>query len=253
VLFFSANSQENYRDWRYYRAITLNTTSTGASVSGNATNFPVLIRLNASNFNFSQAKNDGSDIRFSKAGGAPLTYEIERWDRANQVAEIWVRLDMVYGGNSGQSIIMYWGNPIAVARSDGTAVFRTSDNFQAVWHLGEDGNTSAGGYKNAASNALHGTGYNLNASSDVDGMIGKAQEFDGSSSYIDIAGSASGLLNFPEDGNYTVSVWVYSDVLNGLFHPVIGKGDKHGSSLSTRIASAGRRLSLRQLPAPGPI
>jgi len=220
-----AFSQDNYSDWHYYRAVTLNTTSSGASVSDSVTNFPVLIRLNAGNFNFSQAKSDGSDIRFSKSGGAHLPYEIERWDQANQVAEIWVRLDMVYGNNSDQSIIMYWGNGSAVDRSDGAAVFNTNDGFAAVWHLGEDGNTGAGGYRDATSNTLHGTGYNLTASSDVEGMIGKAQDFNGSSSYMDIAGSSGSSINFPEDGNYTVSAWANVDVLDGTFHPIVGKGD----------------------------
>jgi len=47
-------------EWSYSRQVYLNTSSSGASVSGDVYNFPVLIRLNSGNFDFTQARNDGA-------------------------------------------------------------------------------------------------------------------------------------------------------------------------------------------------
>lgn len=52
----------------------LNTSPTGADVAGTVTNFPVLVRLRANNFDFSLAKADGSDLRFSKTNSASGFY-----------------------------------------------------------------------------------------------------------------------------------------------------------------------------------
>ena len=101
---------EDYTQWQYSNNINLNTTPSGAGVDTSLSNFPVLIRLTSNNFNFSQAQDSGQDIRFSKSDGAHLPYQVERWDRSNQLAEIWVQADTVYGNNGTQYFTMYWGN-----------------------------------------------------------------------------------------------------------------------------------------------
>ncbi len=125
--------------WNYSGRIYLNTTAKGAEISENVKNFPVLIRLDNKNFSFNQAQENGSDIRFSKDNGAPLTYEIEHWDVTAGQAAIWVKVDTVYGNDSSQSIIMYWGNPVAGSESNSRGVFDTSTGLQGVWHLAENG------------------------------------------------------------------------------------------------------------------
>ena len=130
--------------WNYSREITLNTTATGANVAGNVTNFPVLIRLTVDNFDFTQARNNGEDIRFTKQDNAFLPYEIERWDAIGKKAEIWVKVDTVYGNDSARAMSMYWGNIDASAQSDPAAVFDTANGFMGVWHLGEQSGTRAG-------------------------------------------------------------------------------------------------------------
>jgi hypothetical protein len=45
ALFAGTAAAQPYAAWNQNRVITLNTTSTGANVAGNVTNFPVLIRL----------------------------------------------------------------------------------------------------------------------------------------------------------------------------------------------------------------
>ena len=58
------------------KKIYLNTSVSGAGVYGNVADFPVLVRLTGSVFDFSQALADGSDLRFSGPDGAHLAYEI---------------------------------------------------------------------------------------------------------------------------------------------------------------------------------
>ena len=130
--------QENYGLWPQYMRMVINTTADGADVKGLVTDFPLLVRLSAANFDFRQARRDGRDIRFSDARGKRLRYEIERWDSAAALAEIWVRADVVQGNSKDQFITMHWGNPGAMEWSDGRAVFERDYGFAGVWHMREE-------------------------------------------------------------------------------------------------------------------
>ena len=82
--------------WKYSKQLYLNTTATGADVSGTVTDFPVLVRLNSGTFNFAEAKVNGDDIRFTKSDGlTPLLYEVEQWDATAGQAAVWVKVDTV--------------------------------------------------------------------------------------------------------------------------------------------------------------
>lgn len=207
--------------WRFARQLYLNTTASGAGVSNNVTGFPVLIRLSAANFNFDQAKRNGEDVRFTKSDGTDLPYEIEEWNSGNSQAEIWVHADTVFGNDTTHGFMMYWGNASAVSVSSSPAVFDTNGGFQGVWHLSEPGNTTA---FDATANHYDGTPLSMTAASGVTGMIGAAQQFDGLSSCIQMAGTANSKLNFPENGHYSISAWVYTDVVDSNNHMVAGKG-----------------------------
>lgn len=209
--------------WAFSREVSLNTTSSGAQVSGTVVNFPVCIRMTGANFDFSQAEPGGADLYFAKSDDTPLPYEIEQWDSAGSRAAVWVLVDTVYGNNSSQHFMMYWGNAGAGAGSDPAAVFDTAGEFQGVWHFAEAGNTAA---KDATANHYDGTPSGMTAASAVDGMVGGAQEFEGTSSHFVMAGTAGSSLNFPENGLYTVSAWVYADTLDSEFHTIASKGDK---------------------------
>ncbi len=135
-LIFPAFAQENYNnDWEYNRKIYLNTTATGANVSKDIAEFPVLIRLNRSNFKFKEAKKRGEDIRFSDYQGNNLSYEIECWQRNMQKAEIWVKVPLIHGNSSSNYIKIHWGNQEAKDSSDHRAVFERENGFVLVLHL----------------------------------------------------------------------------------------------------------------------
>jgi hypothetical protein len=208
-------------DWSYSRKLILNTTASGADISGTITNFPVLIGLNASTFNFSTAKSHGEDIRFTKSDGVALPYEIEQWDAALQIATIWVKVDTVYGNDDSHFIMMYWGNPAANENSNSTEVFDTTAGFQGVWHLNEDGNTNA---KDATGNHYDGTPSDTTPAG-TQGAIGICRSFNGLSNYLRMNGTADSKLNFQENDTYTISAWAYADTLDNASHLIVGKGD----------------------------
>ena len=209
--------------WNYARQLVLNTTPDGADVSGNVMNFPVLIRLTAADFDFSQVREGGADLRFMKADATALPYAIEVWDAAAGLAEVWVLVDTVRGNDSLQSIFMYWGNAAASPESDAAAVFSTQAGFQGVWHFSETGVATI---HDATENHYDGIAENMSAASVVPGLIGTARNFDGTSTCIHMPGTAGSTLNFPEHGTYSVSAWVNIDSLTGEYRMIASKGDK---------------------------
>lgn len=207
--------------WNHSARLFLNTSVEGAGVTGDVVNFPVLIRLRSDNFDFSQAKEDGSDLRFTKVDGQPLPYEIERWNTVDMEADIWVKVDTVYGNNSSQFILMYWGNSEAVSESNGGAVFDTADAFQGVWHLsGKEMEVAV----DATVNRYDGIPVGMSENANVAGAIGGARAFDGISSYINMPNTAGSRLNFTEDAFYSISSWVYAEKIDSLYHAIAGKG-----------------------------
>ena len=199
---FSGYSQENYSLWLYSKNITINTSSTGHSIPGNVINFPYVIRLSKISFDFSQAKRNGEDIRFSKSGGAPLAYQINNWDSAGAKAAIWVKIDTIFGNNATQYIRMYWGRPSAADSSNGRRVFDTQNGFAAVYHLEQP----TGNALDATANALAATPTG-NVPALATGMIGSAQSFDGNGDYYNAGTGAP--FNMSVVRTFSVSAWVY--------------------------------------------
>jgi hypothetical protein len=215
--------------WSFAKKLFLNTTPTGADVKSDVYEFPLLVRLNSSNFDFTQVGDSGRDMRFSKKDGTALPYEIELWDAANNKAAIWVKVDTVHRNDNSQFVIMYWGlrstvgstGSATVSLSNGAAVFDTAKGFQGVWHLNEGSGQAA---KDATANRFDGTPSDT-APTAASGAIGLAQEFDGKSNYLQMLGTAGSKLNFPENGYYSVSAWVFVDTLvDSTTHVIASKG-----------------------------
>ena len=137
VLFGGLAAFGQFPEWKHSGAIFINTTPHGADLPADVvvTDFPILLRLSSAFFDFSEARPDGADLRFSAAGKA-LAYEIEDWDAAKGSASIWVRTPQITG-NSRQELRMHWGNPDASTLSDGKAVFGGDNGYVTVWHMDE--------------------------------------------------------------------------------------------------------------------
>ena len=118
----SVLSNSGGSEWKYYKEITVKENS-GRIL----TEFQVLVELNSANFDFSKAKSDGSDIRFS-TDGEELNYWIEEWDAGAKRAKIWVKVPLI-PANGETKIKMCYGNPSAGAVSDGDKVFELFEDF----------------------------------------------------------------------------------------------------------------------------
>lgn len=183
--------------WKHAATITLNTTASGAAISGDVHNIPVLVRLTGDQFPFSEVLPHGEDLLFLKPDGLPLPHEVELWNSADGVAAVWVKVDTVFGNNSRQLLKMYWGNSHTLNRSDGAAVFDTADGFTAVWHLGEKN----GSVVDASGNHYNGTrAGNLLC---VNGAIGYGQLFDGNGSYFEMENGGN-----PDTAGFTLTAWI---------------------------------------------
>ena len=220
--------QENYAQWHAYRTVMLS--NTNSITGGTVTNFPVLVRLSSSNFDFSKASATGSDIRFAKVNGTThLPYQIERWDTASHTAAVWVLVDTITSATTGATVRMYYGKSGSADSSRGDLVFSTTNNYQGVFHLGEAAGDTA---RDATGNRFKGIPRNKGGNPPADltaGLIGKAKNFLGSNTNhnggsYDIVQANGGHtydvnpLNFQNDSStvnglaqYTISAWVYPD------------------------------------------
>ena len=142
----------------FTNSIYILTTPEGANLPGSAseTNFPILVRFNTDNFDFSQAQTNGADIRFSTPAGMALPYQIEEWD-TNSGASVWVRVPLIKG-NTNQEIRVCWGLATATNESSGAAVFNAANGFASVIHMGGSLKDEAGATTPANSGTTVGTG-----------------------------------------------------------------------------------------------
>lgn len=138
VVAISVAAEMPLTGWKHSGTVMVLTTPEGANLPAGSTveQFPLLVRLDRDGFDFSQAKPDGADVRFTSSDGALLPHQIEEWDVAGGTASIWVRVPRIEG-NSRLPLHLHWGNAGAESTSDGKAVFNESNGYLSAWHLGD--------------------------------------------------------------------------------------------------------------------
>ncbi|MBU1690483.1 MAG: DUF2341 domain-containing protein [Gammaproteobacteria bacterium] len=181
-------------DWAYRTPITL---SPSADIKQAIEQVPVLVRLHTGNFSFADAKLDGSDIRFvAEDDKTELKYLIEKWDGANQMALVWVKVPKLAAQTK---IFLYFGNEKAAPASNAKGTY---DAGSAVYHFAEsDGNPQDSGL-----NGLHAT--QSSAQPVAASFSGAGAGFNGSQSVALPAVNAA--------GGYSFSVWVKPAALDGV-------------------------------------
>jgi hypothetical protein len=212
---------EDYGTWAHARRFVLNTTASGADVKSTVVGFPLLLRLNALNFDFAQS--DGKDIRFADVYGKRLRYQVERWDAANHQAEVWVSVDTVHGNSRQDYITLYWGKAGAPDWSDGRQVFDTAGGYGGVWHLSQEvaGVAANGIYEDATPAAQNGD--DRIASTNTDGIAGPGHAFD-FGDYIRLTPSVS----LRPSKFILVSGWFRGDTTDNDGATIAGLGDSYG-------------------------
>jgi hypothetical protein len=197
--------------------LNFNTTSSGANVSGNVTNFPLFIRFTSSNLTFSATSDSGSDLIFVDKDGTTLYHQVVEWDKPNQTGKVWVRVPQVDGNSSTDYITLYYGcdscNTNAYAQSD-----QVFSNFKSVFHL----NAPEAKAYDAASIANHGTFVSNLPNLANGGIVTKnAAVFDGSTnSYIDVPNES----NYDLTTNVSVWAWIKVGTFNTAYQSIVTKG-----------------------------
>lgn len=119
----------------YYKTnILIDASATGANITKNLYNYPLLVRLNNNNFNFNQTNFSPNNILIIKpTNGDTLPIEIEQWDNELKQATLWVLVDTIYA-QSITTLSLLWGADIKSSKSQ---VFRKENNFVGVWHFND--------------------------------------------------------------------------------------------------------------------
>ncbi len=185
-------------DWSSRAKVTLDTTASGLALKQEVAAPLVLLRLHSGNFNFEDAKVDGSDLRFvAEDDKTPLKYHIEKFDGLAQIALVWVQLPKLQPGTKEHAIWVYYGNENAPAADDAKGSFDV--NQTAVFHFNESSGTpkDATVYANPVTqfDGTHAPG----------GMIGPDVAFDGKQG---MTLPVSPAMKISAASGATISFWV---------------------------------------------
>ena len=190
-----------FEGWPRSGVLHVLTTPEGANLpeSAEVKDFPVLVRLDRDWFDFGTASADGRDVRFAE-GGVALAHEIERWDAAAGVAEVWVRVPIIKG-NAVKEIRMYWGKEGVESGADGRAVFNETNGYASVLHLADPGADAAGGTKPKDE-----------GTTPTGGVVGGARHFAERKGIF----GGEGITGFPSGtGPMTTQAWFRAERANG--------------------------------------
>lgn len=106
--------------WGQRTRFTLDTSAQGVAISESLSEVTVPLRLHSGNFDFTTAQPDGRDLRVLAADDkTALPFRIERFDPANELAVVWVRLPQLLPGSAANVVHVYSGNAAAPAQPAG--------------------------------------------------------------------------------------------------------------------------------------
>jgi biopolymer transport protein ExbB len=194
------NSQASWwnKEWTIRKRIDIDTTTAGAPIADPIGTSAILIRLHDGNFRFTDAKEDGSDIRFVAADDKTLlTHHVEKYDALLNEAFVWVKIpDLKPGAKT--TFWLYYGNTGSKATRIDDPKGTYDVNTTLVYHFAENN-----------SPAHDSTTYNNNAQNAavpvLGSLIGPGVRFDGTNP-ITIPNSES--LAWTQGAEMTWSAWV---------------------------------------------
>lgn len=239
------DSSGNYAlAWKHKALIRIDLQSLALPADVQLEHFPLLVKLDKSRFDFSQAADSGRDIRFATLDGRPVPFEVAEWDDSAGRAVIWVRVDTLMGQAS--TLHMFWGNPDAEPASAPERVFEPEAGYSGVWHLGEKGAGNAGEFRDATGR-FHATGGSPGLSLPpvrIPGELGYSQDFQHTDSQTAVI--------LPETFDpgadaWTFSAWIRRDGKAGgvLFRKSDGEASVQRFQIDCEAAS-GRNLAVQR-------
>jgi hypothetical protein len=176
-------------DWLYRKALTID----GTQITGNLSNFPVLVSITDSDL--SKARADGFDLLFTDEDGeTKLDHEIEDFVQGSGTLAVWVRVSSLTAGTD-KTLYLYYGNTTATDQQNATGVWDSA--FKGVYHLHDD-------FLDSSANNFDGTN---SGSIDAAGQVADAQDFDGVNDRVDLGTTTI----IDPNAAFTLSAWVYVD------------------------------------------
>jgi hypothetical protein len=176
----------------YNRTIAIDNSNTGTTL----TNAQLKIQLTGSNFTFSHAKSDGSDIRIYD-GTSSLPLYIESYDNVGQAATIWFKGSV----GTSKSFTLNYGDATLAAVSSYSNVFQkhTADStYLGLYHLDDATGTTATDATGTNNATVNGTW-----TTDSKFSTGTQVSLNGTSNYISVPGVLS---TFPASGSVSLTV-----------------------------------------------
>lgn len=195
------------------------------------TDYQLPINLNYSNFDFTEANFDGSDVRFiqympTNQSQRELDYWIEKWNSTQRKARVWVKIPYLEA-NQTTTIYIYYGNPSATSNSnfDRTMQKLSTDEWTAgLWHFDEGKGTTIHDIANQNDGRIYGAtwssfdGGQWNGRQDVKFESGDSLNFDGIDDYVEVPDSTT--LN--TDSQITIEAWIYPKAISSE-HGIVAK------------------------------
>ncbi len=108
--------------WKFKKTIEIDTPVESVPLQ-------IPVEFNATEFNYSRARDNGDDIRFSSPGGDELPHWIEKWN-SNGETRVWVKVPALMEGVN--QIEMHYGNLYAGPTSNGSKVFEFFEDFNSL-------------------------------------------------------------------------------------------------------------------------
>lgn len=184
-------------DWSERARIVLDTTDKGLVLPSAQNDVVVPLRLHSGNFDFAAAAPDGADLRVvGPDDKTPLPFEVERFDTVNELALVWVRLDVVAQGSDKNVVHVYAGNAKAAAEAQ-PPVF--ANGFASVLHFSQ----TDGALKDSAG----GAGNSGTVTHEPNGLLAGALRLTGQPVELPL----NGKLKLAAGGALTASLWVRPD------------------------------------------
>ena len=193
--------------WDFKRKLTFD----GNVSATDLDDFPVMVHLDNTNFDFNKAQANGEDIRFMDSDtcptdGTPLKHEIEDWDKPGANAWVWVKVPRIDGGSIIDFIYMFYGNGAAPDGQDAVNVW--TSGYDGVWHMKGDAGVNVPDSLGVNAGTKLGVGQPANITENIDG----SQHFDGNNDRIGCGNHAS--LDYTTE-DITFSFWINGDSFPG--------------------------------------
>lgn len=179
--------------------------------------FPVLVALDPTNFDYIKAQPDGADLRFTDPDGTVLPHEIEAWNEGGE-SFVWVRVPQIEANSDSDFVWMIYGNPDALDRQDPATLW---SDYEAVYHLTNLSDSTA----RLADAIDNGT--------DAASALAGARLFD-SDDYLDLGDDVPLLQSVPE---WTISAWIRNTEISTTQSVVSVSIFNGGSATATSRAS----------------